>query len=51
VPYLLAAFAIVAPVVLVVQTIRGRMRLQCCSVDPMLDARIRNAVAEDGRRA
>jgi hypothetical protein len=48
-PYLLAAFAVIVPVILVVQAIRGRVRLQCCSVAPMEDARIRNAVDEDAR--
>ena len=42
-PYLLAAFAIVIPVVLVVQSIRGRVRLQCCAADPSRDLRLRNA--------
>lgn len=43
VPYLLAAFAIVIPVVLVVQSIRGRVRLQCCAADASRDLRLRNA--------
>jgi hypothetical protein len=45
-PYLLAAFAIVIPVLLVVQTLRGRVRVQCCSVEPGKDLRMRDAVAE-----
>jgi hypothetical protein len=40
-PYLLAAFAIVVPVLLVVQTIRGRVRVQCCAVEPGSDLRMR----------
>jgi hypothetical protein len=40
-PYVLGAFAIAAPVFLVVQSIRGRVRLQCCAVDPDRDARMR----------
>lgn len=44
--YLLALFAIAVPVLLVVQTIRGRVRVQCCSVDPSRDARMRDALAE-----
>jgi hypothetical protein len=43
-PYLLAAFAIVVPVLLVVQTIRGRVRIQCCSTDPSKDARMREPI-------
>lgn len=43
-PYLLAAFAIVVPVLLVVQTIRGRVRVQCCAVEPGRDLRMRPPV-------
>jgi hypothetical protein len=46
VPYLLAAFAIIVPVVLVVQTIRGRVRVQCCAVDPTRDLRMRGPFDE-----
>jgi hypothetical protein len=46
VPYVLAAFAIIVPVVLVVQTIRGRVRVQCCAVEPGRDLRMRPAVDE-----
>jgi hypothetical protein len=42
-PYVLAAFALVVPIVLVVQTIRGRVRIQCCSCDPADDARMAGA--------
>ncbi len=45
-PYLLAAFAIIVPVVLVVQTIRGRVRVQCCAVEPARDLRMRGAFDE-----
>ena len=45
-PYLLAAFAIIVPVVLVVQTIRGRVRVQCCAVEPTRDLRMRGAFDE-----
>jgi hypothetical protein len=46
-PYLLAAFAVAVPALLVVQTIRGRVRVQCCGVDPALDARMRPAFVEE----
>ena len=39
-PYLLAVFALVVPIVLVVQTVRGRVRVQCCAVRPEHDLRI-----------
>jgi hypothetical protein len=42
-PYVLAAFALIVPIVLVVQTIRGRVRIQCCSCDPANDARMAGA--------
>jgi hypothetical protein len=42
-PYVLAAFALIVPIVLVVQTIRGRVRIQCCSCDPASDARMAGA--------
>lgn len=45
-PYLLAAFAIIVPVILVVQTVRGRVRVQCCAVEPARDLRMRTAVDE-----
>ena len=45
-PYVLAAFALVVPVVLVVQTLRGRVRVQCCSVAPERDLRMRDARPE-----
>jgi hypothetical protein len=45
-PYLLAAFAIIVPVVLVVQTLRGRVRVQCCAVEPGRDLRMRGAFDE-----
>jgi hypothetical protein len=52
VPYLLAVFAVIVPAVLVVQTIRGRVRLQCCAADPSRDLRMRGdepvATASDG---
>lgn len=44
VPYLLAVFALVVPVILVVQTVRGRVRLQCCAAEPGRDLRL-NPVA------
>jgi hypothetical protein len=46
VPYLLAAFAIIVPVILVVQTLRGRVRVQCCAVAPEADLRMRTAFDE-----
>jgi hypothetical protein len=46
VPYLLAAFAIIVPVILVVQTVRGRVRVQCCAVEPGRDLRMRTGVDE-----
>jgi hypothetical protein len=46
VPYLLAAFAIIVPVVLVVQTLRGRVKVQCCAVAPQDDLRMRPASDE-----
>ena len=45
-PYLLAAFAIIVPVLLVVQTVRGRVRVQCCAVEPTRDLRMRAAFDE-----
>jgi hypothetical protein len=49
--YVLAAFALVVPIVLVVQSIRGRVRMQCCAVDASRDARMiidqANAPARD----
>lgn len=45
-PYLLAAFAIIVPVILVVQTVRGRVRVQCCAVEPSRDLRMRPALDE-----
>lgn len=45
-PYLLAAFAIIVPVILVVQTLRGRVRVQCCAVEPGQDLRMRTAFDE-----
>lgn len=39
--YLLALFAMAVPVLLVVQTIRGRVRMQCCAADAAHDARMR----------
>lgn len=42
-PYLLAVAALVIPIVLVVQSIRGRVRLQCCAADPARDLRMRPA--------
>lgn len=45
-PYLLAAFAIIVPVILVVQTLRGRVRVQCCAVSPESDLRMRAAFDE-----
>ncbi|MBK9740023.1 MAG: hypothetical protein IPO93_10990 [Actinobacteria bacterium] len=38
--YVLGAIAIVAPVLLVVQTLRGRVRVRCCTVDAAQDARM-----------
>ncbi len=46
-PYALAAFAIVVPVLLVVQAIRGRVRVQCCSVTPERDVRMRSALESE----
>lgn len=48
-PYVLAAFAIVVPVLLVVQTIRGRVRMQCCAVEPSHDLRMRTVPEPSGR--
>ena len=45
-PYLLAAFAIIVPVLLVVQTVRGRVRVKCCGVEPTRDLRMRAAFDE-----
>lgn len=42
-PYLLAVFAVVVPVLLVVQTVRGRVRVQCCATDAAHDLRMRDA--------
>jgi len=44
---LLAAAALIMPAVLVVQVVRGRVRVQCCSTAPEADTRMRTAV--DGR--
>jgi hypothetical protein len=42
VPYLLALVALAAPIVLVVQAVRGRVRVtSCCSVPADQDARLR----------
>jgi hypothetical protein len=41
--FVLAAFAIVVPVVLVVQSVRGRVRLQCCATHVTRDLRMRDA--------
>jgi hypothetical protein len=45
--YLLAVFALVVPIVLVVQSIRGRVRLQCCAVEPGRDARMAGGLAAE----
>ena len=45
-PYLLAVFGLVVPVILVVQTVRGRVRVQCCAVEPGRDLRMRPAIDE-----
>ena len=39
-PYVLAAFALIVPTVLVVQTIRGRVRVQCCAPAAEHDLRL-----------
>lgn len=44
---LLVAAALLIPTLLVVQVVRGRVRVQCCSTVPEADARMRAAV--DGR--
>ena len=41
-PYLLAVFAVAIPTLLIVQTIRGRVRPQCCAVPADQDARMRD---------
>jgi hypothetical protein len=43
--YVLGVLAVLAPLVLVVQAARGRVRIQqCCAVDAALDARLRTGV-------
>ena len=42
-PYLLAVAALAIPILLVVQTIRGRIRPQCCAVPVEQDARMHDA--------
>ena len=37
-PYVLAAVAVAMPVILIVQVIRGRARVQCCAVVPLVEA-------------
>lgn len=45
-PYLLAAIALAAPVVLVVQTIRGRVQVRsCCAVPADQDRRLADPLA------
>jgi hypothetical protein len=40
-PYLLAAFAIIVPILLLVQAVRGRVRVQsCCAVPADQDRRL-----------
>jgi hypothetical protein len=40
-PYLLAAFAIIVPIFLLVQAVRGRVRVQsCCAVPADQDRRL-----------
>ena len=41
---LLVAAALLIPALLVVQVVRGRVRVQCCSTVPEADARMRAAV-------
>jgi len=36
-PYVLAAVAVVMPAILIVQVIRGRARVQCCVVVPLVE--------------
>jgi hypothetical protein len=45
-PYLLGLFAIAAPVVLVVQAIRGRVRVRCCGIEASQDLRMRDALRD-----
>jgi len=33
-PYVLAVAALIMPAILIVQTVRGRMRVRCCAVLP-----------------
>ncbi|MEI6360926.1 MAG: hypothetical protein WCP95_02225 [Actinomycetes bacterium] len=48
-PYLLAAVALIAPIVLVIQTIRGRVRVQsCCAVPADRDLRLRTTAPDEG---
>ena len=49
--YLLAVFAIAIPALLIVQTIRGRVRPQCCAVPADQDARMRDAGPATARGA
>lgn len=42
--YLLAVVAVAIPILLVVQTVRGRVRMQCCAVDADRDARMRTSM-------
>jgi hypothetical protein len=46
-PYVLGAFAIIVPIVLVVQTLRGRARVRCCGIDPSRDLRLRDDLRSD----
>jgi hypothetical protein len=36
-PYVLAVAAVMMPAILIVQTVRGRMRVRCCAVLPPVD--------------
>jgi len=49
--YVLAVFAVAIPAVLIVQTIRGRVRPQCCAVPADQDARMRDAGRASSRGA
>jgi hypothetical protein len=46
-PYVLGAFAIIVPVILVVQTLRGRAHVRCCGIDPSRDLRLRDDLRSD----
>lgn len=46
-PYVLGAFAIIVPIVLVIQALRGRARMRCCGIDASRDLRLREDLRSD----